>query len=156
MVDWIFGFYSTSTFEWYQFLRDDHKTYRTISDCFFSTETTIERPHIFTYACMSWPCPTSSENKDSVLAGCHDNAPPEDIGPPCLQAFFPPHLTANLTFELPLIQSKWRRACHQCPSLLLAMLPYLDSKEGGEPEKVSHGVRHEVVIDFVMWQVNNY
>ena len=50
---WIFGFYSTSAFEWYQFLWGNRKKYREKSDRFFSTETAIERPHEFTYARMS-------------------------------------------------------------------------------------------------------
>jgi len=52
-VDWIFGFYSTSAFEQYQFLWGNRKKYRENSDCFFSTETSIERPHEFAYARMS-------------------------------------------------------------------------------------------------------
>ena len=52
-VEWIFGFYSTSAFEWYQFLWDTYKRYWENSDHFFSTETSIERPHEFAYARMS-------------------------------------------------------------------------------------------------------
>jgi len=25
-----------------------------------------------------------------------------------------------------------------------------------EPEEVGHSIRHELIIDFVMWQLNNY